>query len=197
MKIVNLPKKYLKLWKACQPYFKECRPGDDRHALEVTKFILNYHGPLKMDLDILVPVALMHDIGHSAILPEHFKQITGPKKIANGKLVHMLTGAKIASAILKKINYPASQAKEIVEIISVHDADQLSGPNWRKMFNTRNKKIFHDIDSLDRYTRQRISDFAFIYPDRKKLLLALEKLLENFFYPEFKELARNNYQDLV
>ena len=36
-----LPEKYKTIWKEAQPYFKEARPGDDQHALEVAKLILD------------------------------------------------------------------------------------------------------------------------------------------------------------
>ena len=37
------------------------------------------------------------------------------KKLTNGKLVHMLVGAKIASDLLKEVGYPTDKAKEIIE----------------------------------------------------------------------------------
>ena len=63
----------------------------------------------------------MHDIGHSSILPEHFRYITGKDKVLNGKLVHMLVGAKIARDILVSIQYDEKKSDEIVEIISMHE----------------------------------------------------------------------------
>ena len=48
------------------------RPGDVEHAAEMVNFILEYRGNLNLDKYILIPVAMMYDIGHSAILPEYF-----------------------------------------------------------------------------------------------------------------------------
>ena len=125
--MVNLPKKYKILWQKCLPILLKCRPGDDQHAAETVKLMANYSGKLKFDKPVLIPVAMMHDIGHAAILEQHFKYITGPEKIVNGKLVHMLTGAKIARELLKSINYDKKKTAEIVEIISIHEFDQLTG----------------------------------------------------------------------
>lgn len=140
---------------------------------------------------------MMHDIGHGAILPGHFKFITGPEKIANGKLVHMLAGAKIAQDILKSVNYNPQKIKEIVDIISMHDADQIQGVNLKKVYNTSNKKIFHDIDSLDRYTELRVKNFEKMYPNRQELLKVLTEFLDLFFYSEFKNLAKKRLQGLL
>jgi len=104
MEIKNLPNKYLELWQKCLPILQKGRPGDDTHSVEVAEFILNCKKK-NLNLDILIPTAIMHDIGHSAILPEHFKYITGQEKVKNGKLVHMLAGAKIAKDILDSLQY--------------------------------------------------------------------------------------------
>ncbi len=198
LKIKNLPKKFQKIWKKCLALFKQGRPGDDEHAKETVEMILNYKGKIKIDRDILIPVAMMHDIGHAAILPEHFKYITGSEKIANGKLAHMLTGAKIASNILKSIEYPREKTIEIVEIISMHDADQLniSNAKIKMIYDTENKKIFHDFDSLDRYNEKRLKHFFKLYKDRNELLDILNKMMKNFFYKEFRKIAGNNLKKL-
>ncbi len=188
-KSAKLPIRYQPIWKECQPLLKAGRPGDLEHAWETAQFILRYRGKLKLDQDILVPVALMHDIGHYAILPEHFKFITGPEKIMNGKLVHMLSGAKIAKDVLTSVRYRPSKIKEIVEIISIHDADQLRGVDLKKAYDSANKRMFHDIDSLDRYTEARVKSFMAIYPNRQELLKVLAGFINQFFYPEFKKLA--------
>jgi len=193
----QLPNAYRKIWTKGRPLLRLGRVGDLEHAQETVKLILNYQGKLKLDLDILVPVALLHDIGHCAILPEHFKFVTGPEKIMNGKLVHMLAGAKIAQEVLNSVHYNSDKIKEIVDIISIHDADQLKGVEVKKIYNTVNKRIFHDIDSLDRYTEARIKNFMTIYPDQRKFLKILKKFLNLFFYVEFKNLAARRLKDLL
>jgi len=151
MKINNLPEKYERIWEKALPLLKTGRPGDDKHAAEVVEFMLNYKGGKKLDFDILIPTAMMHDIGHSAVLPEHIKYLSGEEKLPNAKLVHMLAGAKIAKEILEKVDYDGDKSKEIVEIISIHDMDQVKGVDSEKYYNSENKKLFHDIDCLDRY----------------------------------------------
>jgi len=198
MKIENLPIKYESIWDESLPYLKKGRPGDDVHALEVAKFILEYSGKLKIDKDVLIPVAIMHDIGHSAILPEHFKFITGEFKLINGKLVHMLAGAKIAKDILEKVGYDKKNSQEIIEIISIHDADQLKGVDVNEIYNTENKKVFHDIDSMDRFTSERFKQIEKLFPTKTKdeIRDILEGTLKGFFYDEFRDIAKKRLQEL-
>ncbi|OGB74559.1 hypothetical protein A2V68_03080 [candidate division Kazan bacterium RBG_13_50_9] len=197
MKIKELPVKYQKIWAQCLPLFKRGRPGDAQHAKEVVELILGYRGKLKFDGDVLIPVAMMHDIGHTAILPEHFKYITGPEKVKNGKLVHMLVGAKIARDILSAVKYNKHASREIIDIISMHDADQLDLSDWRRLYTTRNKKIFHDLDSLDRYSAKRLkSMFSIGFKDPGQVFKVLEKFLDNFFFQEFKDIAQKSLAQL-
>lgn len=195
MKIKNLPQKFIELWNICLPILQNCRPGDDVHAVEVAEFVLNC-GKKDIDLDVLIPVAIMHDIGHSAILPEHFKYITGGERVLNGKLVHMLVGAKIAKDILDSINYDKDKTTEIVEIISMHDSDQLENTDMAKAYDSSNKKLFHDIDCMDRYNAERLKNMEKTFPDKDKLFSMLEKGLESFFYPEFREIAEDKFKYL-
>lgn len=197
MKINNLSFKYKEIWEKSLPLLKQGRPGDDLHAKEVTEFVNDYTGNIKIDKDILIPVAIMHDIGHSMILSEHFKYVTGPEKLINGKLAHMLVGAKIADNMLSSVNYDKEKIKEIVDIISIHDTDQLKDIDINKFYNTENKKIFHDIDSMDRFTEERIKSVSFVYKDRKKLMDILRESLSMFFYEEFRKIAEERLNTLI
>lgn len=188
MSSFTLPRKFESLWQKCLPFLKQGRPDDLMHAEELVNFILSYKGKLKLNKDVLIPVAIMHDIGHSAILPEHFRYITGPQKITNGKLVHMLVGAKIARDILRKLKYPTKIIKEVVEIIAIHDAHQLD-IDWKKIYNTKNKKIFHDIDLLDWFNKKRYRKLRKIWPKRK-LMKLLESKINTFYFPEIKKIVK-------
>jgi len=191
---MKIPDKYNLIWEKSYPLLQQGRPGDDNHALEVMNFVLDYADPNYFD--VLVPVAIMHDIGHSSILLEHFKYVTGKDKLTNGKLVHMLVGAKIAKDILTSIEYDEKKIDEIVELISMHDADQLEGVNVKEIYNTENKKMFHDIDCMDRYNSDRIKAMEKSLPDKDKIMIILKKGLDNFFYPKFRQIAEKRLKDI-
>jgi len=197
--IKDLPEKYKPIWNKCIPLLEMGRAEDVNHAKEVVETILRYSKKIKMDLDVLIPTAMMHDIGHSGILPEHFDFIAGPKKIRNAKLVHMLVGAKIAHDILTELNYNKKKIQEIVEIIAYHDYDQIEGFELNHIYNTDNKRVFHDLDSLDRYNERRFKEIQSRYKtkeDRENVLKKLEQLLENFYNKEIKTIAKEGLDRL-
>jgi hypothetical protein len=197
MEFTELDEKYQKVWQKAAVLLKQGRPDDFTHAKEVVKYIMEYSKNHELDLDVFIPTAIMHDIGHSAILPEDFRFITGPEKLVNGKLAHMLIGAKIARDILNSVHYDTQKTKEIVDIIRTHDADQLKGVDIEKFYSTPNKKLFHDIDCLDRYTKTRIEESKAMFPDRKVMIDLLTKALDSFFYPEFHAIAEERMKELV
>ncbi len=60
-----------------------------------------------------------------------------------------------------------------------------------KIYDTENKKIFHDIDCLDRYTSERIEEFKKMFNNNKdKILELLKKALSGFILLEFKKIAK-------
>ena len=172
------------------------RPDDLEHTQALVNSVQEYAERYDLEASVFIPVAMLHDCGHSAILPEHFKYITGSEKVSNGKLVHMLTGAKIAHDFLQELNYDQIKIQEIVEIISTHDFDQLNGADLEKVYNSENKRLFHDLDSLDRYTPLRLKNALSRYSSKEQLLSLLEKELVHFFHPELRRVAENNLEQL-
>ncbi|MEI6650110.1 MAG: HD domain-containing protein [Candidatus Moraniibacteriota bacterium] len=191
-----VPEPYRNIWDRAKPMLERGRAGDVDHAVETVKMILEYRGGIPIDLDVLVPVAMMHDIGHIAILPEHFRYVTGPEKIVNGKLVHMLTGAKVAREVLESAGYDTGKSGEIVDIISIHDADALEGIDHDRFYDTENKKIFHDFDRLDRFSELRLKNVRDLYSDESVVKKMLDESLCTFIFPEFRELAESRLRNL-
>lgn len=188
----NIPKKYFIMWEKALPYLKMCRSGDLLHSKKTAEEVFKLGKGKKWDMDTLIPIAIFHDIGHSAILPEHFNLISGPSKEENSKLVHMLTGAKIASDILNSINYPKNKIKKIIDIISIHDKKDKS------LFDTYEKIIFHDVDRLDRFSEDglKMAKEEFGLNPKQILKLLEEQLLPEILSEDFRKKAEQNLSSL-
>jgi HD superfamily phosphodiesterase len=192
MKDPNIPQKYIAIWRKAVPYLEKCRNGDLMHSQKAAEEVYRLGENEKWDMDVLIPVAIFHDIGHSVILPEHFRLISGPNKEDNAKLVHMLTGSKIDNDVLKSIDYPQDKIEKIVEIISIHDKKDKS------LFDTIEKQIFHDVDRLDRFSEDGVivarEEFGMTPPQFIKLLE--DQLLAEIISDDFREIAQNNLAKL-
>ncbi|HAI74480.1 MAG TPA: hypothetical protein DCS28_00380 [Candidatus Moranbacteria bacterium] len=188
MKKPNIPDKYQVIWEKAVPFLKKCRSSDLLHSQKNAEEVFRLCKGEKWDIDVLIPVAIFHDIGHSAILPEHFSLISGPNKEENSKLVHMLTGAKIAKDILKSIKYSNNKIKNIVEIISIHDKKDQS------LFDTIEKRIFHDIDRLDRFSENgiKMGKKEFGLNPNQVIKLLENQLLSEIISDNFRKIAKGN-----
>ncbi len=84
----------------------------------------------------------------------------------------------------------------LVPVGMMHDDDQLEGVDLNAAYDSENKKIFHDLDSLDRYNSRRINSMKSIYKDQAVLSKILEDSLKNFFLEEFRKIAEDNLKNL-
>ncbi|MBU0471849.1 MAG: HD domain-containing protein [Nanoarchaeota archaeon] len=186
-----------KVFEKAKPYLKESREGDIEHVYFMLETILNLkQKKVNIDLSIMLPLAILHDIGHCGVLPEHFKYLTGSEKIKNAKLVHMLTGAKIAKKILEESDYDPEKSKEIIEIVSMHDAGQVEGMGL-EAYNTPNKKIFHDLDRIGGLDVKRIRIYLSKYVDKNKIDKIREEFVKStkgIFHKEFQETAKEMFK---
>jgi len=69
----RLPPGIRKVYDLALPYLQEGRPGDIEHVHFMLEVMLDFRPEgVDIDLDIMLPCAILHDIGHAAVLPEHF-----------------------------------------------------------------------------------------------------------------------------
>lgn len=116
---------YQEIFKLAIPYLKNCRPEDLLHTRVVVSLVeeIIKGENLGSQADILIPAAILHDIGWSQ-LDEEGKVKRPPR----ARVKHMKEGVRIAQKILKSMGYPKEKMKEICQLISVHDNQYLGLP---------------------------------------------------------------------
>ena len=115
------------------PYYEKGRKGDIEHVKWLSNTIPNFVDEKEVDFDILMPLAILHDVGYSKVPKD-----SDPLKLDIRKL-HSEEGAKIAEKILKKINYPQEKIKELKRLILKHDnwafGDSFATEPYLRIFN--------------------------------------------------------------
>jgi|SRR3972149_686138 len=117
-----MKKKYLKIFLLASPLYLKGRSADKFHHLVVAKMmeaILKENS--KLDSDVMMAVALLHDIGYSKIP----KQKIGSFWAKKVKKDHMRIGAELARKILASIKFPQRKIYRVCEIIKTHDNPEL------------------------------------------------------------------------
>jgi len=137
---------FKKIWKLALPY--QDKRDDKNHAKIVTDYAIKLCELENADEKIVVPAAILHDIGWSQLSKKEkfniFKNISKEEEFKiRGK--HQKEGVRLAKEILNKLNYVSKLTSEILEIISEHDT--------RKGFISKDEGITRDADKLWRYSK--------------------------------------------
>lgn len=156
----------LTIWNKAQPY-QDSR-NDPGHAEFVTYFALQLLKILGGKREIIVPAAILHDIGWSQMEWEFNIQKVNQREV---RLKHEKIGAKLAREILSKLNYKLELVEETGEIILGHDT--------RDNVLSLNDGIVKDADKLWRFT---LTHFAQVMIGNFGLSSsAAEQKLESYF----------------
>lgn len=180
---------FKKIWELALPY--QDKRDDAGHAEIVTNFAILLCELEKASDDIIVPAAILHDIGWSQ-MPEGerfliFDKNKTPEAERKVRIRHQEDGSKLANEILTSISYPKDLSEQIIEIISQHDT--------RDGFFSQEDGLMRDADKLWRYCKIGFNSdlirsnviFDYLYNKREKQIDE-----PNFFYSEnAKQIARN------
>ncbi len=164
---------YKKILEKAIPYYEEGREGDVEHVNwlfeTVPKFIDD-----SIDLDILMPVVLLHDVGYSKV-----PKGSNPYNLDIRKL-HSEEGAKIAENILKELDYSTEKIEEIKSLILKHD-------NWAFGDSFEDEPILRVFNNFDFMWMASEKGFDIV---RRIMKQEKEK-----FYEQIKEFQRKNEEE--
>jgi len=175
--------KYQNVWRSAVRYLSKGLNKDFvLHTKGVVKAMELILKKEKGDPDILIPAAMLHDVGWAKV-PKKYQCTTDKKKQLQGMKLHIKYAPEIISSILQPLNYKTSEVNEIIEIIKSHkfckprklskklliDADQLSDV-FKEQFNS-------DIKTYDSTSKKlydfRINNNAFYTKTAKNIFLKL------------------------
>ena len=95
--VIKMNNKYQKMLSLAIPYYEKGRAGDVEHVKWLCKTVPR-HAPEELDLDVLMGVVILHDVGYSKV-PKDFN----PYDLKIREL-HSREGAEIAKTILKMLS---------------------------------------------------------------------------------------------
>lgn len=142
----DLKKEFKQIWDLALSY--QDKRNDKGHAEVVTDYAMKLCEIEDVDENIVIPAAILHDIGWSQLSKKEridiFYQRENKEARLKLKYKHQDEGVKLAEGILEKASYPEKYIKEILEIISQHDT--------RKGFLSPNEAAARDADKLWRFS---------------------------------------------
>lgn len=120
----SLKPQYQKIYRLALPYYKKGRELDSIHHLAVATNVSHILKEIKLDEEVMIAAALLHDIGYSKI-PQKKRKTHWNKQVMRD---HMKYGAEISKKILPKINFPKKKIQLVSNIILEHDNHELGLP---------------------------------------------------------------------
>lgn len=106
---------YKKILEKALLYYQKAREGDVEHINWLYKIVPRFVDQSKVDLDLLIPLVILHDVGYAKV-----KKGANPYNLDVRKL-HSEEGAKIAGQILEELNFPKEKTEEVKRLILKHD----------------------------------------------------------------------------
>ncbi len=136
----------LAIWDAALPY--QDKRLDVGHAEYVTYFALQLLDYVTAERAIVIPAAILHDVGWSALSQADLNLFNDPEELkkqdARIRRLHQEAGVKLAKGILTRLVYPEERITHIIEIVSQHDT--------RKGSYSPEDMVMRDADKLWRFT---------------------------------------------
>lgn len=145
-----MDKKFEKIWKLAVPYLKKGKRKD---------FVLHTQGVIKAmelllkrekgDKGILIPAAILHDLGWSNV-PLSLQKSNGKTEKIRALELHLKYAPKIIELVLIQCGYKKDQIKKIAGIVLAHKS---------KNPRQSDKRLLIDADTLsDAFNEQFYSD---------------------------------------
>jgi|SRR3989304_5266402 len=135
-----MKRKYKEIFRLAQPFYKKGRAADKLHHLVVAKMMQEIlKEKPRLDKDVMMTAALLHDIGYSKI-PKAKRKKHWDKSVMKN---HMLFGAELASNILKNLDFSKSKIERVYKIIATHD-----NPTLGLRLPSLESKILKEADIL-------------------------------------------------
>ncbi len=188
-----MKEEFKKIWEIALPY--QDKRDDKGHARIVTEYAIKLCETESVNDMIIVPAAILHDIGWSQLPKEDWQVIFDPNKTPEMeyavRIKHQDEGVKLAEKILNEAGYSPNFFKPILEIISQHDT--------RKKFFSDEDGAMRDADKLWRYSKTgfeadlKRNNFTFDFLYDKMMKRIDEKNF--FFFESAKDIAKNELND--
>ena len=150
-KHMQLDKKYQPIWKEVKPLMATVLKKDYVFHVEMVTRAMSelLEGGEQGDKDILIPAALLHDIGWSTI-PKDLQVATDKELKDKAGHMHIDNAPALVNRILTKLHYSPEQIARITDIVSAH---KYQDPQERE------KQLLIDADNLsDTYKESFFSD---------------------------------------
>jgi len=149
-----------KIFELSKPYLQKATMKDfvthTKHVVKAMEMIIRGEGG---DSNILIPAAILHDVGFSKVSPR-LQTNNDLKKKRQAQRQHLVFAKEIIQEILEKVDYKQKDIDRITEIIVVHKFHNPDGKEERMLIDSDNlsdtflEQFYSDIKAYNRSPEQ-------------------------------------------
>lgn len=166
-----MKKTYDRIWNLAKPYLKKSVKKDlILHTKGVVKAIQLILRDEEGDEDILIPAAILHDVGWSKV-PKNLQKSIEKSEWREAQELHLEYSVPIVKKILSSLNYKKDQIQRIIEIIKSH---KFQDPR------EKDKRLLIDADTLADAFKEQFNSDVKSYKITPELMYKIRK--KNKFY---------------
>jgi len=199
--IKGVSKKFNILWEAAERLLEQAEPREVAHTEDMIDAVLECRGVLKYDLNIFLPLAMLHNIERVKVLKEYFNDVVITAKLKDGKIVRLTPAENVIKNLSESVGVSPAHVQEIISIFKVRKKARMAeqrGERFKakKFYNTDNKKFFHDLHLLSRFNRKEVKALKKGFSDKEQFHKMINDRFDLFFHDKLRKLAKHKFREI-
>jgi len=199
-KIKGVSGKFHTLWQAAERLLEQAEPREVAHTEDMIRAVLECRKVIKFDLDIFLSLAILHNIERIIVLKKYFGDIVVTAKLKNGKMVRLSAAENTVKYLAESVGITPEKVEEIISVLKVRQkargVDHTEDRKKNKLYNTDNKKLFHDLHLLSRFNRKEVKRIKKTISGKDEFMDIINTRLGLFFNNEIKKIAEDKFREI-
>jgi len=200
LKTKDVPEKFSKLWQATEKLLEQAKPEEVAHTKDMINAVLESRKTIKLDLDIFLSLAILHNIERIEVLKKYFKNVSISSKLKNNKIIRLSPAENVAKNLLESINISPMKIEEIIGILKLREKARKTAHTdtkaKNKLYNTDNKKMFYDLHLLSRFNKEEIKDMEKALSDKDEFDKLINSHFNLFFNDKLRMVAQKKFREI-
>jgi len=197
--IKGVSKKFNILWEAAERLLEQAEPREVAHTEDMIDAVLECRGVLKYDLNIFLPLAMLHNIERVKVLKEYFNDVVITAKLKDDKIVRITPAENVIKNLSESIGISPAHINEILSVFKVRKKARRAEKDGdaetaKLLYNTDNKKLFHDLHLLSRFNRKEIKTMKSGFSDKELFNKMINIRFNLFFNDELRRVAEDRFR---
>jgi len=197
--IKGVSKKFNILWEAAERLLEQSEPREVAHTKDMIDAVLECRGVLKYDLNIFLPLAMLHNIERVKVLKEYFNDVVITATLKDGKIVRLTPAENVIKNLSESVGISPANINEIISVFKVRKKAKMAeqkGEKFKakKFYNTDNKKLFHDFHLLSRFNRKEIKLMKSGFSDKELFDKMINIRFNLFFHDKLRIVAEDRFR---